>query len=685
MVIWSLATVREHGNDHLFFNIAANMEKSVHSANSQEMTRIVSSFSNLGVCPNQLFNLIAEKAVRSLKEFRSEDLFQLLWGFCVSSFWYEDIFIRAAGAVQSQIPGLHAAKLFAAMSLARPRHPTTRAVLRVLLPYCVVASFTPEELSKVMLAVARCFGKSTATSELAEIQSVAGASPTWGDSEVSITSTPLQVSKFMQECLRQIPAYANLNALSTQTMADMSWSLVAMQLEGKQDLLPLLGKEALVRRTDLDTPALLTLLRCLLTVPTQACSIAVRLFFAEAGRRVKHLAFDERQRLACLCAEAEPAEKRGTAECKELEMRCQNLSKVYSPAQRGDPQPLQNSDEVLPQTAAHNRFNDAYQAFRSMDLIGMPAVSQFSIAEGEIEEEQAKEEAPARRAGSKQLPPPLDFVPRYISLDSLQLYREEYQRFRTGDASGAKGEMSSQVTRKNDQEESKEIKRLPPPLDFIPSDISREKLEAYRRDYQDFRAGRATGAKGEVQKAVEKDEPLFISLDNLVSVGQQNSVAPAPLRWPGDGRGRGSLGRDRWSASSASSQLHEAMEDLPEPPARTMGRHLVRAASPGTGSEDEGAWPDSKLTSWDSKADMLSDTARLPIKNTFLHFQEASPEDEEDDPDEEENEAKLPPPLLFLPSTVSADKLKAYRLDYQKFRTGKSSGAKGEVSESVAD
>jgi len=52
----------------------------------------------------------------------------------------------------------------------------------------------------------------------------------------------------------------------------------------------------------------------------------------------------------------------------------------------------------------------------------------------------------------------------------------------------------------------------------------------------------------------------------------------------------------------------------------------------------------------------------LTVKNTFLHL----PEDDEDDQDEEENRVSLPPPHDFLPSTVSVDKLKAYRLDYQR-------------------
>merc|ERR1712032_994712 len=118
-----------------------------------------------------------------------------------------------------------------------------------------------------------------------------------------------------------------------------------------------------------------------------------------------------------------------------------------------------------------------------------------------------------------------DFVPQHISLDNLQSYRMEYQRFRTGDASGAKGEVSNRVTQVTDPERGKVSKQLPPPLDFIPADISREKLQVYRMDYQEFRAGRATGAKGEVEKVVSRHEPRFIFLDNLLSVGQKYKTA----------------------------------------------------------------------------------------------------------------------------------------------------------------
>ena len=201
-------------------------------------------------------------------------------------------------------------------------------------------------------------------------------------------------------------------------------------------------------------------------------------------------------------------------------MRCQNLSNSYVVAAQHEVQQLQqarsissdqtngqplpnrlpDSDKVDSRAAVYS-VNDAYQVFCNVE----------QRAEILAQQPEAPRQ-PTRRAGSKLLPPPLDFLPQHISLECLQSYREEYQRFRTGHGKGAKGDVSSRVTRVTDPEQSKLIKRLPPPLDFIPPDVSRERLEAYRTDYQGFRAGRATGAKGEVEKVASKDEPHFISL-----------------------------------------------------------------------------------------------------------------------------------------------------------------------------
>jgi len=68
-------------------------------------------------------------------------------------------------------------------------------------------------------------------------------------------------------------------------------------------------------------------------------------------------------------------------------------------------------------------------------------------------------------------------------------------------------------------------------------------------------------------------------------------------------------------------------------------------------------------------------------RNSFVHFSEE--DDELDKGASKPPEKPLPAPLDVLPGTTSLEKLEKYRLSYQAFRAGKSSGAKGEVSCSV--
>jgi len=76
-------------------------------------------------------------------------------------------------------------------------------------------------------------------------------------------------------------------------------------------------------------------------------------------------------------------------------------------------------------------------------------------------------------------------------------------------------------------------------------------------------------------------------------------------------------------------------------------------------------------------------SVRYSIKNTFLHV-----EDNDDNlvgfrDSFSDFRERLAPSLEIIPASVSQEKLKAYRLDYQKFRAGCAIGAKGELTSSV--
>jgi hypothetical protein len=137
---------------------------------------------------------------------------------------------------------------------------------------------------------------------------------------------------------------------------------------------------------------------------------------------------------------------------------------------------------------------------------------------------------------------------------------------------------------------------LPPMLDVIQQrlgdwSMSKQRLDAYRMDYQRFRTGSGRGAKGEVSSIkTAPDEPCYIDLNMLASC-PPSQKAPA--------------------------------------------------------------------------ADAAVATA-----------EDASPS--------HDIASRLPQPLVFLHSTVSPAKLEAYRVGYQCFRAGGSSGARGEVSSTLA-
>jgi hypothetical protein len=68
------------------------------------------------------------------------------------------------------------------------------------------------------------------------------------------------------------------------------------------------------------------------------------------------------------------------------------------------------------------------------------------------------------------------------------------------------------------------------------------------------------------------------------------------------------------------------------------------------------------------------------VKNTFLDIAEAGESDGSSDSDEPPPLPPLPPALSIIPSSVSPEKLNAYRADYARFRVGNAIGAKGELS-----
>jgi len=226
------------------------------------------------------------------------------------------------------------------------------------------------------------------------------------------------------------------------------------------------------------------------------------------------------------------------------------------------------------------------------------------------------------------LPPPLDFMPKVIDLEKLASFRVEYQRFRAGNATGAKGEIAASAQRKPPSEvECQVTKVLPPPLEIIPESVCKEKLAQYRVDYQKFRAGDSSGAKGEVTHFVALDTPTPKLLSESPSTPTQSLAAEDP----------------RPSAASAASSSGSRAMPTPMQP------------GPSSGGPPQ---------------------VSVSVKNTFVHVEVPG-----DKPDIDDTPVvRLPPSLPIIPDTVPPEQLDAYRQDYQKFRAGAAIGAKGEVS-----
>jgi len=217
------------------------------------------------------------------------------------------------------------------------------------------------------------------------------------------------------------------------------------------------------------------------------------------------------------------------------------------------------------------------------------------------------------------LPPPLDFMPKFIDLGKLSTFRADYQKFRAGNASGAKGEITTETTKEDEpmsQADEAWLKKLSPPLPVIPLTVSSRKLAAYRVSYQKFRAGETRGAKGEVELAV---------LDDRLASIQEHGLSGAPSR------------------SSTSPK------------------------SSGEGARKSGQA-------------MAGQEVSFSVKNTFVHIIGGQEEDSE----QEDYDVKLPPSLDIIPDSIDPEVLHGFRTDYQKFRAGCASGARGEVSSLAA-
>jgi hypothetical protein len=479
MIVWAFATARNKST-RLFGDIARRMVPRMHTASCQELANTAWSFSTVGVYEEGLFSELASSALLMLSEFKPQELSILLWSFAAIGFVHEDFFDNAAlVASKTDLQAQHLANVLWAHSRVRPRHRTTQAVLLALLPRCmqVIESFKPQEISSVALAAAKCFGPHG-------VQLPSSKAPS-----ADLFVLPSQARDFFVSALPWVMQH--LSEFSGQSLANITSAYVAVQIGGDAGFFQAIGREVLRRVGALEASALLVLLRSLPGAP-QGMWVhgAIRMLLAEAANRVDTLLPNEAQVLSKICTDLQGAQSNGGGGVSYGDLRnsCQALAEsgawataVLSdawdeafdmPAERvGDKSsdPVRQGDDAVVSVEASAEENSEKDGIFASDA------STADEDDGGAENFDRAVKQHGFSAGGMILAVKNTFIDRVI---------DETDTDST--------ESDSEVL----------AKPLPPPLDIIPADVSREQLAAYRTNYQRFRAGCVAGAKSEVSMSI---------------------------------------------------------------------------------------------------------------------------------------------------------------------------------------
>jgi hypothetical protein len=211
-------------------------------------------------------------------------------------------------------------------------------------------------------------------------------------------------------------------------------------------------------------------------------------------------------------------------------------------------------------------------------------------------------------------------------------------------------------------------KRLPPALDFIPAEVSIERLEAFRLDYQRFRTGSALGARGEVSRSVAGEQDGDDEEDALSSESQREGTETGPAC-------------NTSAATAAAAVVPPSAGTIVATAGACGSLPIAVPEAPEAAQAAPVAMPAASPTAKLAAAVLASNafSSAWTVKNSFLELEEdGNPCD-----DEFLAGASLPPPLGIIPGDVSLEKLITYRLDYLRFRAGFATGARGEVESSL--
>lgn len=295
---WAFATARQR-HARLFRCIGAQMVPMAHVANCQEIANTAWAYGTADFHDDVLFTELAEKAITRLDEFKPQELSNMLWGFATNGFFHEAFFTRASVVTQHMdLQAQHLANILWAFVRVRPRHPVTHGTIQALLPSCTrqIQTFKPQEVSSTALAVAKAFGNCD------EFDRPIPAT-TLGGMQHSSQIAPCTLSRQVLDFFRTAMPWAvpRLHEFSTQSLANTVSAFAMVRTAGDAALFSAIGHEVMRRFDQLNSTALLHLLKGFSCAPKDSCDHVSKMLASGVAQHVDTFRPQELQTLSRIC------------------------------------------------------------------------------------------------------------------------------------------------------------------------------------------------------------------------------------------------------------------------------------------------------------------------------------------------------------------------------------------------
>lgn len=454
MLAWAFAAAGYY-DLVLFRGLAAHMLPMVHTASCHELATVAWSFGRAGSRQDKLFSELAQKALPRLADFKAQELVDMLSSFARNGFFHKAFLegmILAAQCLDFTMP--HATSILCTISRLRPRHHVTRTAMLTLLPRCApLHSLKPNELSSLALATAKCFCTLSGADAAPEEAGASGAALP--------SLLPAEIAAFFQAAAEA--ARQRLSEFPAACFATFATALLAAGSQMDMGMYSAIGQEASHRACHMESLALLVLLRNLAAVAQEELLGAVRALALEACRRVDQLRPVELQALRRVIAGLRGQLGVPAAGSSELLDFCLaigeshvalqplplDLDLCYDLMERSPAEYPGDSDRNEEATVLAKRPQKTGSSSGAIPLSAGPLAAGLvcSVKNTFLHVEGSNAESVGLRGDIdfKPLLPSLDIIPPEVSAEKLEAYRLDYQKFRTGNALGAKGELSTSM------------------------------------------------------------------------------------------------------------------------------------------------------------------------------------------------------------------------------------------------